>query len=224
MKCEHRDVIRVIEKHDIFAILESWLDPEDACPKIKDYVNFRSERKKKQKAKRNSGGIIIYCHKTVSKGIRKIKSSSQDILWLELDRLYFGLPNTLYICVAYFPPDSSVYARDVDIFHDFTNEIDQYSTQGSVAIIGDLNARIGVKNESRITLNIDQDISVPGLVSKSELPSRNSEDITVNSRGRKLLNLKTNHDLLLANGRICGDLRGKHTCCQWNGSSVVDMF
>ena len=117
-----------------------------------------------------------------------------------------------------------MYARDIDIFHDFTNEIDQYSTQGSVAIIGDLNARIGVKNKSRITLNIDQDIPVPGLVSKSELPSRNSEDRTVNSRGRKLLNLMTNHDLLLANGRICGDLRGKHTCCQWNGSSVVDMF
>ena len=28
----------------------------------------------------------------------------------------------------------------------------------------------------------------------------------------------------LANGRHCGDLTGKYTCCQWNGNSVVDLF
>ena len=29
---------------------------------------------------------------------------------------------------------------------------------------------------------------------------------------------------ILANGRSCGDLTGKYTCCQWNGQSVVDVF
>ena len=45
-----------------------------------------------------------------------------------------------------------------------------------------------------------------------------------NPRGHKLLNLLTNHDLLIANGRVCGDLRGKYTCNQRNGMSVVDLL
>ena len=35
VKCEHEDVTRVIKSHDIFAILESWLDHEDLCPLLK---------------------------------------------------------------------------------------------------------------------------------------------------------------------------------------------
>ena len=108
VKCEHDDVTWIIKSHDIFAILESWLDHEESCPRIENYINFRSERKKKSKAKRNSGGMIIYCPKTLSKGIRKIKSSSQDILWLQLDRSFWAaewfihlcsIPSTRVICV-----------------------------------------------------------------------------------------------------------------------------
>ena len=34
----------------------------------------------------------------------------------------------------------------------------------------------------------------------------------------------TNYDMLVTNGRVCGDLSGNYTCCQRKGSSVVDMF
>ena len=29
---------------------------------------------------------------------------------------------------------------------------------------------------------------------------------------------------MIANGRVCGDLTGKYTCCQRNGMSIVDLF
>ena len=60
VKCRNDDIIRMISRYDIFAVLESWLDPEDACPVINGFANFRSERKKKCKAKRNSGGLIMW--------------------------------------------------------------------------------------------------------------------------------------------------------------------
>ena len=33
-----------------------------------------------------------------------------------------------------------------------------------------------------------------------------------------------NYNLMVANGRVCGDLAGEFTCCQWNGLSAVDML
>ena len=88
---------RAIKKYDVFVILESWLDHEDPCHPIKKDINFKSERKK-SKAKRNFGGI--YCRKALFNAFHKIKTSSQDILLLQLDRAFFALPNDLYICVA----------------------------------------------------------------------------------------------------------------------------
>ena len=53
---------------------------------------------------------------------------------------------------------------------------------------------------------------------------RNSYDSQVNAHGRKLLQIMTNPDMLLPNGRICGDMDENLTCCQYNGNSVVDVL
>ena len=199
LKCTDNDVINVIQRHDIFAILESWLDPDDACPTIPGYANFRTERKKKCKARRNSGGIIIYCRKEIIKGITKFKSASQDILWLKLDRSYFGLAQDTYICVTYLVPESSEYAKKRDIFQEFQNEIEYYASLGNIAVIGDLNARVGHKQETLISVDTGGEVPLHSITNKSSVPNRQSEDTVVNSRGRQLLQLMTNHDLLTVN-------------------------
>ena len=61
-------------RHDIFAIIESWLDPGEGVPKIDGYTSIRSDRKKNSKAKRTSGGLIIYYKNNISNGIEKIAS------------------------------------------------------------------------------------------------------------------------------------------------------
>ena len=53
---------------------------------------------------------------------------------------------------------------------------------------------------------------------------RNSEDKIKNKRGGELLDLCKVSDLLILNGRTAGDIFGKFTCHNWNGSSVVDYF
>ena len=103
--------------------MQSWLDRDDSCPVVNGYTNFRSDRKKKRKSKRGSGGILIYCRSKLVNGVSKISSFSDDILWLKLDRYFFGLPNDVYMCVAYLAPESSPYAHDVDLLQELTNEI-----------------------------------------------------------------------------------------------------
>ena len=52
--------------------------------------------------------------------------------------------------------------------------------------------------------------------------TRNSEDCTVNDRGRKLLDFVSETDLEILNGSTLGDIFGRYTCLKYNGSSVVD--
>ena len=126
--------------------------------------------------------------------------------------------------MAYLAPDSSSYAKNAENFKEFKNGIDHYASLGHLAVIGDLNARVGTRQETVMSVNEQGINSTHGLVNKLELSKRNSEDNTVNARGQKLFDLATNYELFLANGRSCGDLTGKYTCCQWNGQSVVDVF
>ena len=216
------EIQKLIHNHDIICFLESWLGPHDACPNIDGYIAFRSERKKHRKAKRNSGGILVYCKQEISGGISKISTSHSDIMWLKLDRSYFGLDQDIYMCMAYIIPETSPHRDDFDIFEELNKDIEIYSSRGYVALLGDLNSRVGTKIEQHYGVNPDN--SGADLARPLAVPPRYSEDKHVNSNGRKLLQLLTNHDLLIANGRTCGDLSGKYTCRKYNGDSVNDMF
>ena len=102
-KCTTADVKDKVNNHDIFVIVESWLDPADFIPEIKGYVHFRSDRKKKRRAKRCSVGIIINCKNHIAKGVTKLNSVSNDALWLKLCKNHFGLEKDIFICTAYIP-------------------------------------------------------------------------------------------------------------------------
>ena len=54
--------------------------------------------------------------------------------------------------------------------------------------------------------------------------TRNSEDKKTCKRGQELLDFCKSFDFLIANGRKTGDIFGKFTSIQWNGSSVVDYI
>ena len=221
-KFRSTDIQNLINTHDIFCFLESWLGPNDSCPSINDYTSFRSERKTKHKnARRNSGGILIYCKKSIRGGVIKLKNSHSDIQWLKLDKSFFGLNNDIYLCICYIKPEASGNAADVDMFDILNQDVGKYSTEGRIIILGDLNSRVGLKQENHYDIDLDSRINDPAR--PINVPYRFSEDIKVNSHGRKLLRLLSNYDLLIANGRTPGDLSGSYTCEQHNGSSVVDL-
>ena len=101
-------------------------------------------------------------------------------------------------------------------------EIDKFSALRDVAIIGDLNSRVGSQQE--VHYGVDIECHNTNIATQMYVNPRNSRDPRTNAHGRKLLQLMTNHDMLLANGRFCGDITGNFTCCHYNDSSVVDVF
>ena len=85
---------------------------------------------------------------------------------------------------------------------------------------GDLNARTGVERDF-----IESDkFDASGVENFSKYSCRNSEDKKVNKRGKDLLDLCKVNDLLITNGRKIGDLFGKFTSHQWNGSALNDYL
>ena len=93
-KCETDELQQKIKNHDIFVILESWLDKSENVATIKGYsycsdIHIRSDRKKRPKAKRASGSIIVYYTNVIAAGIKKIPSKLNDTFWLVLGRSYF---------------------------------------------------------------------------------------------------------------------------------------
>ena len=65
--------------------------------------NYISKARKK-KARRHSGGIIIYFKKEFTKGITYLKGAtlSQNRLWLKLDKMFFGLSQDVYFKILIF--------------------------------------------------------------------------------------------------------------------------
>ena len=225
VKCVSPDLVGISSKHDIFIVLETWLEGQDQCPKIDGFMNFRSERNKKSRAKRNAGGLIVYYKQTIGKCVHKLKSASSDIIWIKLDKSYFGVKNDVFLCAAYISPQNSTSDRDItaeEKFDQLRNELDYYSALGEIAIIGDLNSRI--ENAQEYHIGFDLDCNAADITRSEYVPPRNSRDNHVNSYGRQLLKLLTDYDMLIVNGRVCGDMYGSYTCCQWNGCSVIDML
>ena len=219
IKCETLDIQQLIKRHHIFVIEESWLEKHDKCPKIPSYATFRTERKKHPKAKRNSGGIIIYVNHTIVRGVTKVMSRANkggDAIWIKLDKSHFGLNTDIYLCGAYVIPRA-----DDDVFEILRKEIEMYSSMGKVCLIGDLNSRMSNSQPNHYSLETD---TTSDLVSALPVPTRQCMDTTTNSNGNKLISLLTNYDMLVANGFIMGDLEGKLTCSSYNGFSTNDMF
>ena len=65
--------------------------------------------RKKRRQGRNSGGIAVYVHETLIKGVQKIPSSGSENLLIKLKQNFFGLNRDLVVCFSYCVPDNSSY-------------------------------------------------------------------------------------------------------------------
>ena len=118
----------------------------------------------------------------------------------------------IYICAAYISPQTSSSNSGIslhDKFEGLRKELDWYTTIGDVAIIGDLNSRVGSIQERHIGFNMDP--NAVEITSVDYAPPRRSFDKNVNAYGRKLLQILTDYDLMIINGRVWGDLTGRYT-------------
>ena len=92
-----------------------------------------------------------------------------------------------------------------------------------VILVGDFNAR--TKDYDDTVTNNGGDfleVEASGIKASRKVPKRNNRDKKANKYGRKLVDLCIATDSYIMNGRTLGDIQGKFTCYQPNGTSTVD--
>ena len=80
----------------------------------------------------------------------KLIENSEGFLWFCLKKSYFKLKNDVYLCGAYIPPANTTtnITTKTDYFGNLEKSILKYKNKGNIIIMGDLNARIGNKDNT----------------------------------------------------------------------------
>lgn len=147
-KKNNSDFVKFITQYDIICLYETWTNKSSEID-INGYSKpFHSYRRyQHRRAKRASGGIIIYVKNELRDGVKLVKNDLDTLIWFKLEKSFFKTVNDRYVLAAYIPPENSpVYnILDIDLFSKIETEINSYSEIGEVYLIGDLNARTGKK-------------------------------------------------------------------------------
>ena len=200
---------------------------------IKGFKCYRCHRPKGNKrAKRNSGGLIIYYKEWLTGKIELVKTDDRGILWMKLKHRDFNFERDKYFCLAYIPPeDSRVYKNpnsnlfQFDFYQKIASDVLQFGECGEILLCGDFNARTGAKADFIDNLNLDRFVGTlpPEMIDNS--PMRKSHDKAVNSFGNKLLSFCKDHEMLIVNGRLDDGQCTYHTVKgNLAGSSLVDYL
>ena len=219
------DFISFLSDYKIICLLETWTKKSSKI-EIEGYKTLTHSYRKlvNRRAKRAGGGIIIYVKDEIHKGVKLINNETDCIVWLKLDRYFFGLNEDIYLGVTYIVPENSpIHAvYNIDLFDRLEEDIMLYSTKGSVFLTGDVNSRTGVKPDyvNNAFGRTDDYLNI------AEIPMcRTSKDKTVNRFGDRLLDLCKATSLCIVNGRLYGDANvGAYTCMTANGESLIDYL
>ena len=124
------------------------------------------------------------------------------------------------------PPCNSTYgnANGKEILQKLEKHIDFFSCKGKVIICGYFNAGVG---ELTDCLEKEEESHVP-LPNDGNyefiLPRISCDNKTTNQYGEWLIDLCSDNQMYILNGRTLGDFMGKITCHTPRGSSVIDYF
>ena len=123
--------------------------------------------------------------------------------------------------MVYFPPETTDREKRLNVDHfKHLEETTRKINSDNIILMGDFNARTkdmddvlkGEKNEELFHVNFFSRINT----------ERTNQDLTPNKQGKNLIEYCVTTQSFIANGRTIGDLQGKFTCHEWNGSSTVD--
>ena len=126
-----------------------------------------------------------------------------NFLWFKIVKNYAKTVKDIYTCGLYVPPCNSPYFN-VELFEERENDIEIFSSQGSILLMGDLNARTRKYSDSvckegnNLITNDQSEFSLCPT-------QRNSFANESNSHGKRLLEICKSADLRILNGRVSGD-------------------
>jgi hypothetical protein len=218
------EFLTLISAYDIVILTETWCS-RNSNVKINGFNEYACPRPTNSKrAKRDSGGIVVYCSIKYADGFSVEKVDNKGALGFKLDKNYFGIENDAYYCICYIPPyRSTLYSnvlKDIDFYEHIGDDMRHYSDIGDVYLCGDLNSRVAERLDFVENVGLDRFVDIPDITSES-VPERKSDDKVVNSFGLQLLEFCKQHNMYIANGRL---EPGRFTFYGAKGSSVVDYL
>ena len=218
-KIDSPRVYRIIEQTDIFGVSETWLTKENKLT-LPGYSFYPYNRTPTKGASR--GGVGVFVRDEIKTCVKiRYDMSCENLIWCRVLSEYTGYGDDLYLGFVYFPPDYSTREKKSNEDH-FKNLLEAVGKLKSdnVILMGDFNAR--TKNLDDTLSNEKHDeLPVQDFFSSIE-SKRSNQDNFVNIYGKKLIEYCIATLSYIANGRTLGDLEGKYTCHEWNGSSTVD--
>lgn len=221
------DFLDYINAYDVLLLTETWCNKYSNID-IQGYTVYSCPRPKcSKRAKRDSGGIAIYCKNKLVDGLEIVKMDNKGIVWLKLKSSFFRFENDHYYCVCYVPPEKSkLYTdmcalQDFDYFDKIADDIRYYDNLGEVFLCGDFNSRTGLMSDVIEQTGLDRYVDLPPSNNPCNITVRKSDDKSVNTFGYKLINLCKESELCIVNGRL---EPGRFTFQSSQGNSVVDYF
>jgi hypothetical protein len=163
-----------------------------------------------ERARRGSGGIGCFIKETLLQqyDCKVLDSSFEGIFIIQLEHKVSRFKICLYI--VYLPPERSVKGRDADTFFEhLLNCTYMYSQSDMSLVLGDLNGRIGNKDDF-----VDE---------VDDVLERKSIDDGANKHGDSLLQFCKDSKFVILNGRVTPEY-DNFTCISTKGKSVVDYI
>jgi hypothetical protein len=227
---------KLFEDNDIVLLTETWTSVvSDIEVEGFEYIVL-NRTEKLLTAKRDSGGLILYFRKTISKGVQLYHKECDDIIWVKLKADFFGLDRDVFMCLCYVLPVASarVLFSDVNIFDRIMNTIAKIQHENDQVVdrdvdyilVGDFNSRTGVEPDY-----LDENDNVCDFVpvpddyrpDVNNIPRVSRDGAGLNANGRQLLALCKACGLRIVNGRSGRDKGvGDFTFVNRQGRSVID--
>ena len=226
----HLDELETIfRRNDFVLLIETWAGDFSELSVLGFNLIQLNRVGKKQNTKRNSGGIALYVRQSFFRYCFLLEKDCDDIIWIKIEGQLFNLSDDLYLCLCYIIPSTSSRESlvEIDVLERITNSIIKIANDTNncynVLICGDFNSRIGNQKDYVI---FDNDVNIDILPLDYEIDTiipRFSQDNTINTNGRKLLDFCRQNGLRVVNGRVGEDKGvGKYTYVGSTGCSVID--
>ena len=113
--------------------------------------------------------------------------ASTNFIWCKLDKSCSGTTGDIYLCGAYIPPLNSTYFLP-DIFEELEKDISFFNSQGSILLLGDLNARTGKYND-HLEMSDKNYLEIDMFENTENISQRNNCDNILNSHGKIVLQI-----------------------------------
>ena len=224
-KLYNQEIISCL-KSDFIGLVETHAGSNtDIC--LDGYYVFRKDKPKKQKKSLEGiGRSSVLVKEPLRKYCKFEPLSYSDDIWVRVQKQVTKLTCDLFLAFVYTPPCNSTYgkANSKDILQKLGKHTEYFSCKGKVIVSGDFNARLG---DSCDVLDKEDEPHIPlphDDTYEFILPRVSCDSSAVNQHGKRMLDLCTDNQMYILNGRTLGDFNGKFTCHTPRESSVVDYF